>query len=85
VALDASAAVVLAAAGVRLVGADYLSVAPFGDPAPTHRALLEAGVVILEGLDLREVPPGRYDLLCLPIRLVGADGAPARALLRPRS
>ena len=85
VALDASAASALAAAGIRLVGADYLSIAPFGDPAPTHRALLEAGVVILEGLDLRSITPGRYDLLCLPIRLVGCDGAPARAVLRPRS
>ena len=69
--------------GVRLVGIDYLSIAPSGDPAPTHRVLLEAGVVIVEGLDLREAPPGRYDLVCLPLRIAGGDGAPARALLRP--
>ncbi len=73
----------LVAMGVRLVGIDYLSIAPSGDPAPTHRALLEAGIVVVEGLDLREAPPGRYDLVCLPLRLEGADGAPARALLRP--
>ena len=63
--------------GVRLVGIDYLSV---GDP-DAHRALLGAGVVALEGLDLRAVEPGAYRLLCLPLRIVGADGAPARALL----
>jgi arylformamidase len=67
-----------------LVGIDYLSIAPFGDPTPSHRALLGAGIVVLEGLDLRAVEPGRYDLLCLPLRIVGSDGAPARALLRPR-
>jgi arylformamidase len=67
-----------------LVGIDYLSIAPFGDPTPTHRALLGAGIVVLEGLDLREVEPGRYELLCLPLRILGSDGAPARALLRPR-
>jgi arylformamidase len=78
-------AVALVDRGTRLVGIDYLSVAPFDDPAPTHRTLLGAGVAVLEGLDLREVEPGAYDLLCLPIRLVGSDGAPARALLRPRA
>jgi len=67
--------------GVRLVGIDYLSIAPMRDPAPTHVALLAAGVVILEGLDLRRVEPGAYTLVCLPLLLPGADGAPARALL----
>jgi arylformamidase len=71
----------LAARGVRLVGIDYLSVAPFGDPAPTHRALLEAGAVILEGLDLSAVEPGEWQLICLPLLIPGADGAPARAFL----
>lgn len=70
--------------GVKLVGADYLSIAPHGRAAPTHRVFLEAGVVIVEGLDLRDVAPGPYDLLCLSLRIVGCDGAPARALLRPR-
>jgi arylformamidase len=69
--------------GLRLVGMDYLSVAPYGDAPPTHRALLEAGIVILEGIDLRAVAPGEYRLVCLPLRLVGADGAPARAVLMP--
>ncbi len=84
VGLDGEAAERLAERGVRLVGADYLSIAPFGDPTPTHRALLERGVVIVEGLDLRAVDPGPYDLLCLPLRIVGSDGAPARVLLRSR-
>lgn len=69
--------------GVRLVGVDYLSVAPYTDPVPTHRILLGAGVVILEGVNLAAVPPGRYTLYCLPLRLQGAEGAPARALLVP--
>jgi arylformamidase len=73
----------LVARGVRLVGIDYLSIAPSGDPAPTHLTLLGAGVVVLEGLDLRAAEPGRYTLVCLPLRLAGADGAPARALLGP--
>ena len=83
--LDGEAGRLLAERGVRLVGADYLSIAPFGNPAPTHLALLSAGVVIIEGLDFRAVEPGPVDLLCLPLRLVGSDGVPARALVRPRS
>ena len=73
----------LVAMGVRLLGIDYLSIAPSADPAPTHRTLLEAGVVVVEGLDLRAAPGGAYELVCLPLRIEGADGAPARALLRP--
>lgn len=69
--------------GLRLVGADYLSIAPFDAPVPTHVAFLEAGVVVLEGLDLRAVEPGSYDLIVLPLRIPGCDGAPARAILRP--
>jgi arylformamidase len=84
VGLDASAAAVLAGRPTTLVGIDYLSIAPFGDPTPTHVALLSAGVVVLEGLDLRAVEPGPYELLCLPLRIAGSDGAPARALLRRR-
>lgn len=67
--------------GVRLVGIDYLSIAPYGDSVSTHRALLGAGVAILEGTDLRGVEPGAYELICAPLRIVDADGAPARALL----
>ncbi len=67
--------------GVRLVGVDYLSVAPFRQSAPTHRALLRAGVVVVEGLNLHGVAPGMYQLVCLPLRIVGCDGSPARAIL----
>lgn len=70
--------------GVRLVGIDYLSIAPFGDPVPTHVALLGAGVVILEGLDMRDVEPGSYDLICLPVLIPGSDGGPTRAVVRRR-
>jgi arylformamidase len=84
VGIDESAARFLVERGTTLVGADYLSIAPFGDPAPTHRVLLGGGTWILEGLDLRRVEPGPVDLLCLPLRLVGSDGAPARALVRRR-
>jgi arylformamidase len=80
--LDPSAAQWLAERGTRLVGVDYLSVESFAASEPlTHRTLLNAGVVIIEGLDLREVAPGDYMLSCLPLKLAGADGAPARAVL----
>lgn len=81
VALDRSGARWLVKRGVRLVGVDYLSVATWDDQAETHRILLGAGVVIVEGLDLSSVGPGRYELHCLPVKLVGCDGAPARAIL----
>ena len=81
VAIEADAAAWLVDRGVRLVGVDYLSVAPFDDPTPTHRTLLAAGVVALEGLDMRGVAAGAYQLVCLPLKLVGADGAPCRAVL----
>lgn len=69
--------------GVRLVGIDYLSVERFGSKRyPAHKVLLENGVVILEGLDLSRVPPGRYELFCLPLKIKGCDGAPARVILR---
>jgi arylformamidase len=71
----------LVARGVRLVGVDYLSVGPFVDVASTHQILLGAGVIPLEGLDLRGIAPGMYQLFCLPFKLVGSDGAPARAIL----
>ncbi len=73
----------LAARGIRLVGVDYLSIQKFRDKeSKTHEVLLGAGIAILEGLDLHLIRPGKYELLCLPIRILGADGAPARALLR---
>jgi arylformamidase len=71
----------LIARGVRLVGVDYLSVAPYDDPGPPHRTLLGAGMVVVEGLDLSEVGPGLYQFVCLPLKVVGGDGAPARAIL----
>jgi arylformamidase len=70
-------------AGVRLVGLDGPSADPPGAAdLPAHRTLLAARVVILEGLDLSGVPPGAYELLCLPLRLRDGDGAPARVVLR---
>jgi len=81
IAIDASGARWLTDRGVQTVGVDYLSVAPFGDSVPTHTILLKAGVVIIEGLILAEVNPGWYSLYCLPLKLVGSDGAPARAVL----
>jgi arylformamidase len=69
-------------AGVKLVGIDYLSVESMEGDGAVHRLLLENGVPILEGINLAEVPPGEYELLCLPMKLKGGDGAPVRALLR---
>jgi arylformamidase len=69
--------------GIKVVGVDYLSVEQFKTPgAPAHHVLLGSGTIVIEGLNLRDVEPGIYDLICLPLRIVGADGAPARALLR---
>jgi arylformamidase len=77
------AAQYLATIGVQTVGVDYLSVGGSHVDGPeTHRALLEAGIWIIEGLNLSQVQPGIYELICLPLRIVGGDGAPSRALLR---
>ena len=81
VALTADGAAALVERGVRTVGIDYLSIAPYDNPAPTHEVLLQAGVAIIETLDLRSVEPGEWHLTCLPLRIPGGDGAPARALL----
>jgi arylformamidase len=83
--IEPAAARTLVRKGVRLVGIDYLSVEQFQSGSyATHLAFLEHGVVILEGLDLRDIEPGKYELICLPLRLEGGpgDGAPARAVLR---
>jgi len=70
---------------VRTVGVDYLSVGGYvQDGVETHQILLGAGIWIIEGLDLSAVRAGTYELICLPLRVAGADGAPARAILRPR-
>src|SRR6185295_15110986 len=83
--LAPDAATYLVQAGIKLVGIDYLSVEKFGsDDFASHHALLGAGVVIIEGLDLSQVEPGEYDMTCLPLRIVGADGCPARVVLRTR-
>jgi arylformamidase len=76
----------LVAEGKRLVGVDYLSVESFHAPFehPVHHALLAAGIVVVEGLDLSRIEPGEYDLYCLPLKLVGSDGAPARTVLVQR-
>jgi arylformamidase len=82
VAFSVEAARALVARRVELVGLDYLSVAHADQQVPVHRAFLDHGVVLLEGIDLSEVAPGRYELMCFPLRLRGLDGAPCRAVLR---
>lgn len=67
--------------GMKLVGIDYLSVEPFGSDGSVHRILLGAGVILIEGMDLARVPPGDYTLYCLPLKLAGSEGAPARVVL----
>lgn len=83
VGVTGSAATYLVDRGVKVVGVDYLSVEQFKNVGkPAHHILLGAGVVVIEGLNLREAEPGRYDMFCLPLRVVGSDGAPARVVLR---
>ena len=83
--IEPEAGRILAGNGAKLVGIDYLSVEAFDAETPdTHIALLEKDVIILEGLDLRDVPPGAYELICLPVKIAGGagDGSPARTVLR---
>ncbi len=69
--------------GLKLVGIDYLSIEEFKKPgAPAHHVLLSSGVIVVEGLNLLDVEPGIYDMYCLPLAVVGGDGAPARVVLR---
>lgn len=81
VALSQGAAQYLVEKHIQLVGIDYLSIAPFKNSGPTHKTLLGAGIVILEGIDLSGVEPGDYKLFCLPLKIIGVDGAPARVIL----
>lgn len=82
VALSAESARWIVDRGLKLVGIDYLSIQPFKDAEPlTHRILLAAGIIIIEGLNLRDVHPGIYELICLPLKLAGSEGAPARVVL----
>jgi arylformamidase len=81
--ISQEAAFYLASLGVQTVGVDYLSVGGYTkDGKETHQALLGAGIWIIEGLNLSQVQPGTYELICLPLKIAGGDGAPARALLR---
>jgi arylformamidase len=83
VGLTESAARHLVERGVKVLGVDYLSVEEYKKPgAPAHRVLLGGGTIVIEGLNLRDVEPGTYEMYCLPLRLVGIDGAPARVVLR---
>jgi len=82
--ISREAAAFLVSAGIRSVGIDYLSIGGFyKDGLETHRALLGAGIWVIEGLNLSAVSPGPCDLICLPLKLVDAEGAPARAIVRP--
>jgi len=81
--LDADAAEILVARGVKLVGIDYLSIEMFNFEQPaTHMALLSNNVIVVEGLDLSGVTAGDYELICLPIKIKDGDGGPARVVLR---
>jgi|ERR1043166_517506 arylformamidase len=82
--ISQEAARYLARCRIRSVGVDYLSVGGFKrDAVETHRALLGAGIWIIEGLNLARIKSGRYELVCLPLKVLGVEGAPARAVLRP--
>src|SRR5579859_1367915 len=82
--ISRDAARYLAAQQVQTVGVDYLSVGGFfQDGVETHQALLGAGIWVIEGLNLSNVAPGIVELVCLPLKIVGGDGAPSRAILRP--
>ena len=87
VALDRTAARWCVDRGLKLVGIDYLSIEPQGpekEGYPAHKTLLAAGIVIIEGLDLRAVSAGSYELVCAPLKIAGGDGAPARVFLIER-
>lgn len=82
VSLSLEAAKLLAKKKVYLVGTDFLGIEKRKNPGhPVHTTLLAAGIVIVEGLDLAKVPAGKYQLFCLPLNVVGVDGAPARVVL----
>lgn len=81
--ISTEAALFLAGRGVRTVGVDYLSVGGPENGAEVHVALLKKGVCIVEGLYLQGIEPGDYELVCLPLKVKGGDGAPCRALVRP--
>jgi len=81
--LSIEAAEFLADRKVRMIGIDYLSIGGFeGNVIEVHNTILKAGIWVIEGLDLSNIRPGYYDLVCLPIKIADSDGAPARALVR---
>ncbi len=82
VGVDSSGAQWLVERGMRVAGIDWFSISPMSDLKRPHEILLKSGAVILENLDLRRVPAGSYELICLPLKLAGTDGAPVRAILR---
>ncbi len=85
IAVHSDAARLLVERQVRTIGVDYLSVGLYGqDNVKTHRLLLGAGIWVIEGLDLTAVAPGLVDLVCLPMKVIDAEGAPARVIVRPR-
>ena len=82
--ISREAAHFLAERGVMLIGVDYLSVGSYKrNGSEVHRILLEAGIWLIEGLDLSRVVPGKYELICLSLKILKGEGAPARAVLRP--
>ena len=82
VSLSLESATVLVEKGAVLVGTDFLGIEKRKNPGhPVHTTLLQAGIVVVEGLDLSKIPAGEYELVCLPINVIGADGAPARVVL----
>jgi arylformamidase len=81
-ALTVDGARYLIEAGIKLIGIDYLSIESVDGDGEVHRLLLDNGVLILEGVNLADVAPGEYELICLPLKIKGGDGAPVRALLR---
>ena len=83
--LDKTAAEFLVERGIRTIGVDYLSVGGYKkDGHDVHKTLLGAGILVIEGLDLSPILPGRYDMICLPVKILDSDGAPARVVVKAR-
>ena len=81
VGINKSGAKYLAGLNLDLIGIDYLSIAPYDDTVQPHTILLSKGIILLEGINLSRVPSGIYQLCCLPLKIIGCEGAPARAIL----
>ena len=81
--LSTEAATFLVERGVQTIGIDYLSIGGYnGNVIEVHNTILKAGIWVIEGINLYKILPGNYELICLPIKISGADGAPSRALIR---